>query len=651
MTLSFYYLHKAHYRGLESPLFFRPVSPDHPELPFLTAEGQGEELIFMKTLIQIQDLRKTYGERVLLGGATAAFGERQKIGVIGRNGAGKSTLFRILTGTEESDSGEITKSRDLKLAYLEQNDPFRDNESVMDFLLRYTEKPVWECGRMAGRFLIKGAMLEAPIRSLAGGFQMRVKLAAMLLAEPNFLLLDEPTNYLDLNTLLLLERMLQSWNGGFLVISHDREFLKRTCDHTLEVENGGLFMFPGPVEEYLIYKEEEQEKTQKRMKNQEAKEKAIQDFIDRFRAKASKASQAQSRVKLLEKMEKIEIAGPPPKVKIRIPQVQAKKSIALELRDLQIGYPEKTIASGIQLQIDRGERLAVLGDNGQGKTTLLKTLAGEIQSQHGELKWGAGIRTGYYAQHVYTSLDSSDTVEQALEKAAAPGTKKQEILDMAGAFLFQGDDAKKIISVLSGGERARLSLAGILLSGCDVLLLDEPTNHLDFDTVEALGRALQSFAGTVIFVSHDRTFVNLSASRIIELKDGQAEFFPGSYEEYVFHLEQRIQEQDMDENQSSENTNTNRDEQKPNRHQRRKEIRSELGKIEKEIVRLEQKVGTLTARRDQLLEKIQNQNDSDLYNLTKELEETTNLMETEEGIWLEIEEKKESLMQELSDLQ
>jgi ATP-binding cassette subfamily F protein 3 len=491
-------------------------------------------------LIQLKKIGIHYGARTILEDASVTFSEGQKIGVIGRNGAGKSTMCKIILGEEEASDGEVSLSSSLHLAYLEQKDPYEPDELVVQFLERYSGRQEWECGKMAARFGLDQDSLWMPIGELSGGYQMRVKLTAMLLKEPNFLILDEPTNYLDLSTLIFLERFLQEFDGTFLIVSHDREFLKKTCDHTLEVENGEITLYKGDVEEFLEYKEAQLDQARAHNEAVDRKKKQLEAFVSRFGAKASLAASAQSKRKQMERLEHIEIDHPMSNVKIRMPSIPEKKGMALHVTDLVIGYPEKRVAGKIGLQIDRGKRVAVLGDNGQGKSTFLKTVAEELKPLGGVYQWGIGLKVGYYAQHVYQTMNEGYDVYRSLEDMAETGTPRQTILDMAGAFLFGGDDVRKRVSVLSGGERARLCLAGLLLSKSDVLLLDEPTNHLDFETVEALAGALRDYKGTILFISHDRTFVNIVANQIIEVKEGKIQLYPGSYEEYVYHLEQRV---------------------------------------------------------------------------------------------------------------
>ncbi len=328
-----------------------------------------------------------------------------------------------------------------------------------------------------------------------------------MLHEPNLLLLDEPTNFLDLRTQILLEHFLREFREACLIVSHDRAFLNATCDHTLDLSRGKLTMYPGKIDAFLDYQIERREHDERTNATVMAKRKQLEEFIAKNKARASTATRAKSKSKQLDRLELIEIAGDEATARIRPPQVEPRKGPALRCRDLAIGYPERQIADDINLEIEHGSRAAIVGDNGQGKTTFLRTVVDSLEPLAGEVRWGHGCKIGVYAQHVYTSLPEKQTVLEYLEYHAPTGTKSQEILDMAGALLFRGDAVQKRISVLSGGERARLCLAGLLLSKYNILVLDEPGNHLDVDTVEALAEALIDYKGTVIFTSHDRHFM------------------------------------------------------------------------------------------------------------------------------------------------
>src|SRR6478736_2790956 len=369
----------------------------------------------MAVLLQIKNAHKSYGDQVLLDGADATLTDDVKYGFVGRNGAGKSTLLRVLLGEEELDRGEVIRHPKLRLGYLRQHDPFQPGETALEFLMRDSGQPDWKCGEVAGEFELKGAYLEGPLAKLSGGWQTRVKLAALLLHEPNLLLLDEPTNFLDLRTQILLEHFLRDYDGGCLIVSHDRTFLNATCDHTLALSRGKLIAFPGKIEAYLEFERERREHGERSNEAILAKRRHLEDFIARNKARAATAKLAQSKSKMLEKLETTEILGDEPTVRIRPPRIEPRKGIALRCTDLTIGYPERRIASDIQLELDHGSRAAIVGDNGQGKTTFLRTIVDSLKPLGGDVRWGHGCQVGVYAQHVYTSIPENQTVLDYLQ--------------------------------------------------------------------------------------------------------------------------------------------------------------------------------------------------------------------------------------------
>ncbi len=557
----------------------------------------------MASLLQITKACKSYGDQVLLDNAEATLSDNFKVGFIGRNGAGKSTLLRVLLGEEELDSGEIIRHPSLRLGYLRQHDPFLPAETALEFLLRDSGEPDWKCGEVAGQFELKGAYLHGPITKLSGGWQTRVKLAALLLHEPNLLLLDEPTNFLDLRTQILLEHFLQSHRSACLIVSHDRAFLAATCDHTLDLSRGKLTSFPGKVDAYLEYQQEKRIHDERSNESIQVKRRHLEDFIARNKARASTAALAKSKAKQLDRLELTEIARNEPTARIRAPRVEPRKGFALRCLDLAIGYPERQIAAGVQLEIDHGSRAAVVGDNGQGKTTFLRTLVDSLKPLAGEVRWGFGCQIGTYAQHVYASLPENLTVLQYLQKEAAFGKKDQEILEVAGTLLFRGAHVKKPISVLSGGERARLCLAGLLLSNYNVLILDEPGNHLDVDTVEALAEALLEYQGTVIFTSHDRHFTKRVASCIVEVRDSRVIHYSGNYDSYLYKVNQEIEAGERE--LANERAKLPPSVAKPHKvaprlaQKNERDVRKELKTLERTIAQLDEQKRTLQA---QLLE-------------------------------------------------
>jgi ATP-binding cassette subfamily F protein 3 len=465
---------------------------------------------------------------------------------------------------------------------------------------------------------------------MPGGYRTRVKLAAMLLQDPDFLVLDEPTNFLDLSTVLLLQDFLASFRGGAIVVSHDREFLKATCDHTLLVERGGLTLYPGPVEEFFAWQAEQIEVARRTNETMQARRQELQDFVNRFRAKASKASQAQSKMKQIARLQPITIANPLATVRIHIPQVERRNGLAMAGEDLSIGYPDKVIANEISFGVDRGEKVAIVGDNGQGKTTLLRTLAGDLPERGGRVRHGHGIEISYYAQHVYQALHPADTVFTHLESSADSDVSRQEILAMAGSLLFRGDDVDKPVGVLSGGERARVCLGGLLLARRSVLVLDEPTNHLDFETVEALGAALREFAGTVLFVSHDRTFVNMAATQIVEVHEGRVRTLAGSYADYVEDLQLRARKSTAP---AKTKTKAGGEDAKA-AHAARRKLRNERKRAQRALADLEPRIERLQAERTDIAARISTAGD-DAGAMYVRLSEIDTELSTAETEWLE----------------
>ena len=548
----------------------------------------------MAVLLQIRGAHKSYGDQVLLDDAEATLTEDVKVGFIGRNGAGKSTLLRILRGEEELDAGEVIHHPNLRIGYLRQHDPFLPGETVLDFLMRDSEQPDWKCGEVAGQFELKSAYLNGPVSELSGGWQTRVKLAALLLHEPNLLLLDEPTNFLDLRTQILFEHFLRGFREACLIVSHDRAFLKATCTHTLDVTRGKLTMFPGKIDTFLENQAERREHDRRVNETVRTKQKQLKKFIDKNRAGANTASQARSKTKQLERLKLSEIAVDEPTARIRAPLVQPRQGPAVRCQKLTMGYPDHEVATDIQLEIEHGERVAIVGDNGQGKTTLLRTLVGSLEPLAGRVRWGHGCEIGVYAQHVYSTLPEHQTVVEYLEYQANAGTTHQDILAQAGALLFRDAHVQKKIAVLSGGERARLCLAGLLLGTYNILVLDEPGNHLDVETVEVLANALIAYRGTVLFTSHDRYFMKRLATSVIEVRDGKAKNYLGNYDAYLYAMNREIDdgERQFNASKSTERKPTSKGKKgtKNNASERdHRKIRKEITNVERKIVQLDER--------------------------------------------------------------
>jgi ATP-binding cassette subfamily F protein 3 len=588
----------------------------------------------MAVLFQIRKACKSYGDQVLLDDAEATITDDAKIGFVGRNGAGKSTLLRILLGDEELDSGEIIRHPNLRVGYLRQHDPFQAGESAMDFLMRDSEQPDWKCGEVAGRFEIKGDYLYGPVGDLSGGWQTRVKLAALLLHEPNLLLLDEPTNFLDLRTQILLEHFLTSFREACLIVSHDRAFLKATCAHTLDLSRGKLTMYPGKIAKFIEYQKEIREQAIRENKATLTKAKQLEKFIAKNKAGANTASQARSKQKQLERLKLNDIAADEQTAYIQAPIVQPRQGAAVRCSGLAIGYPDHRVAEDINIEIEHQQRAAIVGDNGQGKTTLLRTLVGSLDELDGETRWGHNCNIGTYAQHVYTTLPPNDTVLEYLEYQAMKGITDQQILAVAGSLLFRDEHVQKKIKVLSGGERARLCMAGLLLGDYNILVLDEPGNHLDVETVEALAEALLAYKGTVIFTSHDRHFMKRIATNIVEVRDGSVKNYMGDYDAYLYYINKEIDEGER----ASQKTNSASAPPAEKFSKGEKVLtQNEQRELRKKIKAIERKIAKLDDERKSLNQKMLDMTDpEEAMALHKKIESIAAELATAEEDWLEL---------------
>lgn len=635
-------------------------------------------VIAMANLFQLQEGTKSFGSRVLFQDASFSINEGEHVGVIGPNGAGKSTLFKILIGEEEMDSGRVTKMIGLRIGYLAQNDDWGAEDLVEDYIARDARMALWDLKSLGRSLGLSHEIFQKPILSLSGGYRMRCKLLRLLGEEPDILLLDEPTNYLDLESLLALETFLQGYTRSFLLISHDREFLRRTTDHIVEVESGEITKYNGSLDDYFEQKEMLRSQLEARAYSLSEKRKAVLDFVARFGAKATKAKQAQSRLKSLDRMEKIELKALPVTATIKLPPPISTGKQVLGLSGADLGYGDKTILRNVRLTLLRGDHMAVVGVNGAGKSTLLKALAKRIAPLKGETQYGYEVFSAYFAQHVSEGLNQNHTVLEAMGMKAHPSVVHQTVLNMAGSLLFSGEDVKKKISVLSGGEKSRVALGQILLERAPFLILDEPTNHLDFQTVEAFTQALIAYEGTLIVVSHDRSFVQRVATKILEIREGQAESFPGSYDDYVWSCQKGVlSERDGTPTamsgsaksgsggagKFSTNSETSRkferpktsepiqDTEKLNYKDLKKQLERDLRKTEKDLKDSESQIAKFQTQVQLLNQKlIDHPGDANTWQWIQEIsvaaQETSKLEES----WLSLSEKLEALSSQLKEL-
>jgi ATPase subunit of ABC transporter with duplicated ATPase domains len=533
-------------------------------------------------LIFFSNIHKQYGRQLIFVDASFQLNPGEKVGLVGPNGAGKTTLFRMVVGEEAPDEGEVSVPKKLTIGYFRQDVEEMKGRSVLDeaiagsgragdlhheleALHQALEDPHWahEMDRILERFghvqeeyeHLGGYRLEAQARqvlrglgfeddqidgdvgALSGGWKMRVALARVLLGRPDVLLMDEPTNHLDIESIIWLEQFLKSYPGAMLMTTHDREFMNRVVTKIAEIDSGEIVVYSGDYDFYERERAIRESNQQAAFTRQQAMLAKEQRFIERFKTHAAKAAQVQSRIKALDKIEKIELPRKRQVVKFefRVPPRSGDQVAVIE--GLDKSYGPRVIYQRFNLTIRRGERWAVMGRNGAGKTTLLKMIAGAIQPDAGSVRLGASLTMGYFAQQSLDVLDADLTIIEQLQQDF-PQDGMGSLRTLAGAFQFSGDDVDKRIRALSGGEKSRLAMARMLYNPPNFLVLDEPTNHLDLATKEMLVEALRDFEGTMIFVSHDRTFLRGLGSRVLELggesgKDRNPLVYPGSYVEYV----------------------------------------------------------------------------------------------------------------------
>ena len=497
-------------------------------------------------MITIREIHKHFGAQTLFEGASLQINDGDRYALVGPNGAGKSTLFRMLLGEQHPDSGEIDMRRGASVGYLPQENAPLDGGKVIDEALAHHADPDGRVTAKAKAVLMglgfKVADFERDIRTLSGGWAMRVAMARLLLQEPDLLMLDEPTNHLDLDSLLWFQDYLQYYPGAIFLISHDRAFINALCRGIVSVQDRALKVYAGNYDDYLSQRAAERERLENAYRRQQEEIAQMQDFISRNRARASTASRAQSMMKRLEKLERIELPEEQKTLKIRFPQPERTGVRAIQLKNLHKSYGDLKVYQGLDLELDRGWKIAFVGKNGAGKSTLLKILAGVLPFDGGERALGLNVKVGYFSQHRAESLDSDKTVlQEAMDSGR--GLPDQTVRSVLGSFLFPGQSVFKKVGVLSGGEKSRLALVKLLLDPPNVLLMDEPTTHLDMASVDALIEALKGFEGTLGFISHDLYFINALADHVLHVEHGVVTLYPGNYEYFQRRQAQKAEEQ------------------------------------------------------------------------------------------------------------
>jgi len=524
-------------------------------------------------VLTLSSITKAQGERVLFADATVQVNREDRIGLVGPNGAGKTTLFSIILGNESADEGKISCERGINIGYLPQENAPVGDETVIELAAAITPDFVklrrilkaWEADHpvealhteeihddIHDRFNeLDGYRLEAkakqilaglsfrekdfdrPAREMSGGWVMRAHLARLLTQEPDLLLLDEPTNHLDLEALLWFQEYLKTYPGAIVVISHDREFLNQLVGSIIEIRQSKLIRYRGNYDDYLVQREAAEEQLLAAYKNQQREIGRMMEFVNRFRAKNTKASQAQSKLKQIDRMEKVEVfTSDDRKIDFNFPQPQRSGIKVIKLENIHHAYGDVSVYRGIDFQAGRGQRIVLVGPNGASKSTLLKILAGVLTPQQGTHTLGHNVKSGYYSQYRVDMLNPTRTVlDEALDTPQR--ITEQFVRTLLGCFLFRGDDVFKKVNVLSGGEKSRLALVKLLLDPPNLLLMDEPTTHLDMSSIDALAFALDQFEGTLIFISHDVYFIRALANHVVHVNAGALTHYPGGYQYYL----------------------------------------------------------------------------------------------------------------------
>ena len=630
-------------------------------------------------ILQANKIERSFAGEVLFDNINLQVDERDRIALVGKNGAGKSTLLKILVGEEEPTTGEINKKKDISLSYLAQDSRFESDNTIYDEMLhvfddlRSTEKQLrqmeLEMGEKTGADLENlmsnydrlsenfrqagGFTYEADIRSILNGFKFdesmwqmkiaelsggqntRLALAKMLLEKPNLLVLDEPTNHLDIDTIAWLENYLINYSGALIIVSHDRYFLDKVATITLDLTKHSLDRYVGNYSSFVEQKEQKLETEAKNYEKQQKEIAALEDFVNRNLVRASTTKRAQSRRKQLEKMERLDKPEAGKKsANMTFHSDKVSGNVVLAVENAAIGYDGEILSEPINLDLRKMNAVAVVGPNGIGKTTFIKSIVNQIPFIKGEVRFGANVEIGYYDQTQSRLTPSNSVLDELWNDFKL--TSEVEIRNRLGAFLFSGDDVKKSVGMLSGGEKARLLLAKLSMENNNFLILDEPTNHLDIDSKEVLENALIDFDGTLLFVSHDRYFINRVATHVLELSENGSTLYLGDYDYYVDKKAELATSKEVE----LEAINQEKESSSLNDYQVQKETQKELRKLMKQIEKLETEIEELETQAQDISEQMLTSNDAyELMQLQAELDKISQRQEEAMLEWEELSEQ------------
>ena len=588
-------------------------------------------------MLNAHDITVSFSGEELFSGITFKLNAGDRIGLVGKNGAGKSTLLKIVSGEQEYDRGSMAFDKDISLGFLKQDIDFEEGRTVIeeayqafkeiksieekleavntqlaertDYESEYYHNLMHDLDELSHRYELIGGYnyqgetekilaglgfkqenLNQMTDTFSGGWRMRIELAKLLLQKHDILLLDEPTNHLDIESIIWFENFLKGFSGAIMMVSHDKMFLDNVTNRTIEISLGQIYDYKKPYSQYLLLRNEIKEKQLQAQKNQDREIKHTEQLIEKFRAKANKASMAQSLIKKLNKVERIEVDVEDNAVmNVRFPMSVTPGKVVVEAEDLAKNYDENQVLEDVNMLIERGSKIAFVGQNGQGKSTLAKIMVGEI-SFDGALKLGHNVQIGYFAQNQSEYLDGELTILETMENEASDGNRVK-VRDMLGSFLFRGDEVEKKVKVLSGGERNRLALCKMLLHPFNVLIMDEPTNHLDIASKSVLKRALKQFEGTLILVSHDREFLQDLASTVYSFREGGIKEYLGDINYFLEQHElEDMRAVEMSSKKESDAGSSKGGKQNHADQKQRKKLQNRLSKIEAEISDLEKKI-------------------------------------------------------------